>query len=82
MLLKLLPLICVFTKCFRLVFRDPSKEALLEHVRQHSRSDEEPKPMPKKLENNTPDPADLAYRCGHCNQLSNWKHVIQVSLYT
>ncbi|XP_022820453.1 zinc finger protein Xfin-like [Spodoptera litura] len=64
-------------KCKKCNYKDPSKEALLEHVRQHSRSDDEPKPMPKKLENNTPDPADLAYRCGHCNQLSNWKHVIQ-----
>jgi hypothetical protein len=61
-------------------FRDPSKEALLEHVREHSRADnnqDEIKPV-KKPEN-PPDPADLAYRCGHCNQLSNWKHVIQVN---
>lgn len=59
------------------IFRDPSKEALLEHVREHSRLDSIPDDKAKKPEN-TPDPADLAYRCGHCNQLSNWKHVIQV----
>lgn len=63
-----------YKNCF-LLFRDSSKEALLEHVREHSRADDDSKP--KKSEN-TPDPADLAYRCGHCNQLSNWKHVIQV----
>ncbi|KAJ8729583.1 hypothetical protein PYW08_001164 [Mythimna loreyi] len=68
-------------KCKKCNYKDPSKEALLEHVREHSRSDgvhdEQHKPPVKKPENNTPDPADLAYRCGHCNQLSNWKHVIQ-----
>lgn len=65
--------------------RDPSREALLEHVREHARTDGAPKephkpPVNKKSEN-TPDPADLAYRCGHCNQLSNWKHVIQVKSF-
>ncbi|XP_021182842.3 zinc finger protein Xfin [Helicoverpa armigera] len=68
-------------KCKKCNYKDPSKEALLEHVREHSKSDghhdESSKQPAKKAENNTPDPADLAYRCGHCNQLSNWKHVIQ-----
>lgn len=59
--------------------RDPSKEALLEHVREHSRAEGNPDDMKlQKKPENLPDPADLAYRCGHCNQLSNWKHVIQV----
>ncbi|XP_026737686.1 uncharacterized protein LOC113500940 isoform X2 [Trichoplusia ni] len=68
-------------KCKKCNYKDPSREALLEHVREHSRTDgapEEPhKPPVNKKSENTPDPADLAYRCGHCNQLSNWKHVIQ-----
>lgn len=59
-------------------FRDTSRDALLEHVREHSKLDEA-EDKNKKLENAV-DPADLAYRCGHCNQLSNWKHVIQVSI--
>ncbi|XP_026757490.2 zinc finger protein 91-like isoform X2 [Galleria mellonella] len=65
-------------KCKKCNYRDPSKEALLDHVREHSKADgnsEESKLMKKP--DNLPDPADLAYRCGHCNQLSNWKHVIQ-----
>lgn len=66
-----------------MVFRDSSKEALLEHVREHSKPEEAVEDgklhiIPNKKPENTPDPADLAYRCGHCNQLSNWKHVIQV----
>ncbi|VVC90350.1 unnamed protein product [Leptidea sinapis] len=60
--------------------KDSSKEALIEHVREHTKGDdgssELKSELNKKLEN-TVDPADLAYRCGHCNQLSNWKHVIQ-----
>lgn len=76
---------CMSLLTYKVLFlfsRDPSREALLEHVREHSRTDgapEEPhKPPVNKKSENTPDPADLAYRCGHCNQLSNWKHVIQV----
>ncbi|XP_075992062.1 uncharacterized protein LOC142987286 [Anticarsia gemmatalis] len=67
-------------KCKKCNYKDPSREALLEHVREHSRDgiQEEPhKPAATKKSENTPDPADLAYRCGHCHQLSNWKHVIQ-----
>ncbi|XP_047987022.1 zinc finger protein Xfin-like isoform X1 [Leguminivora glycinivorella] len=65
-------------KCKKCNYKDPSKEALLAHVREHSKPEDgsEEKSFAKKPEN-TPDPADLAYRCGHCNQLSNWKHVIQ-----
>ncbi|CAG5056624.1 unnamed protein product [Parnassius apollo] len=69
-------------KCKKCNYRDSSKEALLEHVREHSKPEsglddtKSQSSMNKKTEN-TPDPADLAYRCGHCNQLSNWKHVIQ-----
>lgn len=63
--------------CF---FRDTSKEALIEHVREHSKQDGNLDDSKGKKTDNTPDPADLAYRCGHCNQLSNWKHVIQVNL--
>lgn len=65
-------------KCKKCNYKDPSKEALLEHVREHSRQEYSSldDPKCKKLENIS-DPADLAYRCGHCNQLSNWKHVIQ-----
>lgn len=62
-----------------LISRDASKEALLEHVKQHSKGEGSTEDPSKKGEN-APDPADLAYRCGHCNQLSNWKHVIQVRL--
>ncbi|XP_050362248.1 zinc finger protein 91-like [Nymphalis io] len=67
-------------KCKKCNYKDSSREALLEHVREHSRPDEcleETKPIINKKPENMPDPADLAYRCGHCNQLSNWKHVIQ-----
>ncbi|XP_073941504.1 uncharacterized protein isoform X2 [Choristoneura fumiferana] len=68
-------------KCKKCNHKDYSKEALLLHVREHSKpegSQEENKPFTlNKKPDNTPDPADLAYRCGHCNQLSNWKHVIQ-----
>lgn len=63
------------------ISRDSSKEALLEHVREHAKLDnghEDPKNFNSKKPETTLDPADLAYRCGHCNQLSNWKHVIQV----
>ncbi|KAI5632812.1 hypothetical protein NE865_14461 [Phthorimaea operculella] len=59
-------------KCKKCNYRDPSKEALLLHVKEHSKEDDK-----NKKAENVPDPADLAYRCGHCNQLSNWKHVIQ-----
>ncbi|XP_041970284.1 zinc finger protein 729-like isoform X2 [Aricia agestis] len=62
-------------KCKKCNYKDTSREALLEHVKEHSKP-EEPEDKNKKLEN-VVDPADLAYRCGHCNQLSNWKHVIQ-----
>ncbi|KAM3962769.1 uncharacterized protein ACR2FA_003152 [Aphomia sociella] len=67
-------------KCKKCNYKDPSKEALLDHVREHSKADytqimDDTKSMKKP--DNLPDPADLAYRCGHCNQLSNWKHVIQ-----
>ncbi|XP_032530191.2 zinc finger protein 423-like [Danaus plexippus] len=69
-------------KCKKCNYRDSSKEALLEHVREHSKPEEAVEDgklhiIPNKKPENTPDPADLAYRCGHCNQLSNWKHVIQ-----
>ncbi|XP_023954751.2 uncharacterized protein LOC112058272 [Bicyclus anynana] len=73
-------------KCKKCNYKDASKEALIEHVREHTRSyntcSEEVKPSSaannsNKRPENMPDPADLAYRCGHCNQLSNWKHVIQ-----
>ncbi|XP_053605918.1 zinc finger protein 91-like [Plodia interpunctella] len=62
-------------KCKKCNYKDPSKDALLEHVREHAKA-ESSNPQNKKPDN-LPDPADLAYRCGHCNQLSNWKHVIQ-----
>lgn len=67
-------------KCKRCNYRDPSKEALLEHVREHAKDggqEELHKAGAAKKTENGPDPADLAYRCGHCHQLSNWKHVIQ-----
>ncbi|CAK1549727.1 unnamed protein product [Leptosia nina] len=63
-------------KCKKCNYKDSSKEALLEHVREHTKSEDVDKSQVKKPET-TIDPADLAYRCGHCNQLSNWKHVIQ-----
>lgn len=68
-------------KCKKCNYKDSSKEALLEHVREHSKPDDgEEVRVPNNIHkkpDNMPDPADLAYRCGHCNQLSNWKHVIQ-----
>ncbi|XP_072936309.1 uncharacterized protein [Epargyreus clarus] len=64
-------------KCKKCNYKDSSREALLEHVREHSKQEDlKPHPNSKRPEN-APDPAELAYRCGHCNQLSNWKHVIQ-----
>ncbi|CAF4870293.1 unnamed protein product [Pieris macdunnoughi] len=63
-------------KCKKCNYKDSSKDALLEHVREHARAEENDKSQVKKAET-VIDPADLAYRCGHCNQLSNWKHVIQ-----
>ncbi|KAL4715178.1 hypothetical protein ACJJTC_012225 [Scirpophaga incertulas] len=64
-------------KCKKCNYRDPSKEALLEHVREHAKTDPNQDESKSKKSESPPDPADLAYRCGHCNQLSNWKHVIQ-----
>ncbi|XP_068621215.1 zinc finger protein 91-like [Battus philenor] len=81
--MKRLGLLKTLWKCKKCNYRHSSKEALLEHVREHSKPpyslDEQKSQNPaiSKKSESTPDPADLAYRCGHCNQLSNWKHVIQ-----
>ncbi|XP_045766941.1 zinc finger protein Xfin-like isoform X3 [Maniola jurtina] len=68
-------------KCKKCNYKDSSKEALIEHVREHSKPEDSEDVKSgnnaNKKPENMPDPADLAYRCGHCNQLSNWKHVIQ-----
>lgn len=67
-------------KCKKCNYKDSSKEALIEHVREHSRAmegnQESLKQIIKRAESSR-EQSDLAYRCGHCNQLSNWKHVIQ-----
>ncbi|GBP38057.1 Zinc finger protein 91 [Eumeta japonica] len=59
-------------KCKKCNYKDSSKEALLEHVRKHSKQSDG-----MKKNELSKDPGDLCYRCGHCQQLSNWKHVIQ-----
>lgn len=107
------------------LYRDASKETLLEHVKGHYEQQQHPllsgglhaaltngfpstsgsnslviSPIPEgqdfTLRGTSPDDRDEAsvnnlpasgkggannqapFRCGHCNQVSNWKHVIQV----
>lgn len=64
-------------KCKKCNYKDPSKDALLEHVREHAKVEGASDEVRNKKPESSIDPADLAYRCGHCHQLSNWKHVIQ-----
>lgn len=74
-----------------IVFRDASRENILEHVKGHYRQDgvmdlsmdhesqSEPQLLLDDEVSNVPI-GDAPFRCGHCNQVSNWKHVIQVLL--
>jgi len=76
---------CEFVKLnSQLLHRNASKEALLVHVRKHSKPSTIQPPQEKSPEKQEPSEVaasdvSISYRCGHCNQVSNWKHVIQVS---
>lgn len=66
--------------------RDVSRDKLLAHVRDHY----PPKASPNEPGGSTSQDIDEAslggglargqapFQCGHCHQVSNWKHVIQV----
>lgn len=74
------------------MIRNTSKDALLLHVRKHSKYSHLPEELKEQdrirqeaAENSMTNAngeiiGSLSYRCGHCYQVSNWKHVIQVSI--
>ncbi|KAL3282048.1 hypothetical protein HHI36_005249 [Cryptolaemus montrouzieri] len=78
-------------KCKKCNFRDASRGVLLQHVKGHytstssanssleislGRSDIE-KDEASFTHTNMVKGTTATFRCGHCNQVSNWKHVIQ-----
>jgi hypothetical protein len=68
-------------------FRDASRELVLAHVKEHYQQR-----LQQASSNGAVGSSDSAeasvrrglapFRCGHCHQVSNWKHVIQVQLTT
>lgn len=78
-------------KCKKCNFRDASRDILLQHVKGHYQQAGGPSTSSQdlSLRGTSPDKDEASvnniigkggsapFRCGHCNQVSNWKHVIQ-----
>ncbi|KAJ8958810.1 hypothetical protein NQ318_019568, partial [Aromia moschata] len=79
-------------KCKKCNFRDASRDILLQHVKGHYQqggAGASTSAQDFSLRGTSPDKDEASvnniagkggnapFRCGHCNQVSNWKHVIQ-----
>lgn len=65
---------------FFLFCRDASRENILLHVKGHYKPDDSNSEM--ETDEASVSKGQAPFRCGHCHQVSNWKHVIQVLLTT
>jgi len=81
----------VFQMIFFSCFRDASRELVLAHVKEHyqQRLQQASSGGGGGGGGGNSNSAEASvrrgfapFRCGHCHQVSNWKHVIQVQLTT
>jgi hypothetical protein len=68
-------------------FRDASRELVLAHVKEHYQQRLQQTSSSGGVGGSDSAEASVRrglapFRCGHCHQVSNWKHVIQVQLTT
>ncbi|PSN41765.1 hypothetical protein C0J52_08854 [Blattella germanica] len=69
-------------KCKKCNYRDASRELVLAHVKEHYQQRLQQSASGGGVGNNDSAEASVRrghapFRCGHCHQVSNWKHVIQ-----
>lgn len=74
-------------KLLWIYFRDASRELVLAHVKEHYQQRLQQASSSGVTGSNDTAEASVRrghalFRCGHCHQVSNWKHVIQVQLTT